>query len=332
MKRLPLDIQTLCAGLVQALDGAGGHGTIYEQHGHFYAVSRQAGKRVNRHLGNKDDPAAQAQASAIKVHAEQARSRRATIRMLRAGGLTGPGQRIGAILEAFSRLGLFEPQRLVLIGTLAAGVYPGMLGAAFPAGMLATHDIDLGVVSLAAFGRNNFEPLHLPAALHAVDENIAPIASAGLPHKFRGSDGVEIEFLSPARRGGLTSAAIPQLGISAETLPYMDYLIADAVPAALLHGSGVFVRVPHPARYAVHKLIVAQKRPIGEAKRGKDLEQARELMEALEALAPDELADALDDARSRGKKWREPIEASLKLLGKPAPAKVFQPPKPPKSM
>ncbi|WP_158266874.1 GSU2403 family nucleotidyltransferase fold protein [Alsobacter soli] len=83
-----------------------------------------------------------------------------------------------------------------------------------------------------------------------------------------------------------------------------------------LHGAGALVRVPQPARYAVHKLLIAQKRAMDSAKAQKDLDQARALFECLASQDPDPLQDALDDARSRGAKgWAEPINSSLKAIG-----------------
>ena len=75
------------------------------------------------------------------------------------------------------------------------------------------------------------------------------------------------------------------------------------------------VRVPDPARYAVHKLIVASERPAATAKRKKDLLQAQELIEAhrLQRNA-DRIEQALDDARKRGPKWRKAINRSLEEI------------------
>jgi hypothetical protein len=49
----------------------------------------------------------------------------------------------------------------------------------------------------------------------------------------------------------------------------------------MLHGSGILVLVPAPERFAVHKLILALQRPIGAAKRDKDVAQAGALILAL---------------------------------------------------
>ncbi|MEJ1937737.1 GSU2403 family nucleotidyltransferase fold protein [Nostoc sp. NIES-2111] len=124
--------------------------------------------------------------------------------------------------------------------------------------------------------------------------------------------------LLPQRRGGDDPDPIPVPVLRAAPPPsqHLKYLLGDAVPAVLLQGAGTLVKVPAPARYAVHKLIVAQKRHVSSAaKRAKDLEQARSLIDALRERDRWSLADALEDARGRGEKgWREPIERSLAEL------------------
>jgi hypothetical protein len=95
----------------------------------------------------------------------------------------------------------------------------------------------------------------------------------------------------------------------------LEFLVASSIKAVALYGSGVRVTVPRPARYAVHKLMVAQNRKDGAAaKTRKDLQQASALFDALDQVAPDELGDTLEDARGRGRKWERAINASLRAL------------------
>ena len=111
-------------------------------------------------------------------------------------------------------------------------------------------------------------------------------------------------------------APIPALRAAAATVQHLDWLIAGPSPAAALYGAGVLVQAPQPARYAVHKLIVAQRREAGSAKRQKDLDQARALIEALRQTEPFAVEDALDDARKRGRRdWRDRIDRSLRQIG-----------------
>lgn len=82
----------------------------------------------------------------------------------------------------------------------------------------------------------------------------------------------------------------------------------------VLYDTGVLVNVPSPARYAVHKLIVAQRRREGAAKVDKDLRQAEALIGARVARRPRDLWDAWEEAQGRGPKWRELMTTGLSMI------------------
>jgi hypothetical protein len=84
-------------------------------------------------------------------------------------------------------------------------------------------------------------------------------------------------------------------------------LLAEAIPAAVPYRYGVLVNVPQPARYAVHKLIVATRRAQTAAKARKDIAQATALIRVLAEDQPDELARAHREAMSRGEQWRRAL-------------------------
>ena len=124
-----------------------------------------------------------------------------------------------------------------------------------------------------------------------------------------------VEFLTPAF-GDETVKPLPALGICAQGLNYLNFLIADPIPAVALYRSGVLVQVPRPERFAIHKLIVADRRKEGAdaAEARKDREQAAILIDVLLQDRPDDLSEALSDARSLGPRWAARIAASLHLM------------------
>ena len=108
---------------------------------------------------------------------------------------------------------------------------------------------------------------------------------------------------------------LPALGVQAQALHYLNYLIADPIPAAVAYRGGVLVQVPRPERFAIHKLIVADRRRAEDRmKSAKDRAQAAYLIEVLAEDRPDDLAEALEDARARGPRWRERSDASLSRM------------------
>jgi hypothetical protein len=92
-------------------------------------------------------------------------------------------------------------------------------------------------------------------------------------------------------------------------------LIEESFPAVALGRRPVLVRMLQPARYAVHKLIVAQERDKRFAlKAQKDLEQSFDLQKVLEMLDPESLAEAFRDARKKGPGWRKRVDAGQEAM------------------
>lgn len=70
----------------------------------------------------------------------------------------------------------------------------------------------------------------------------------------------------------------------------------------LLYRSGALVQIPRPERFAIHKLIVADRRRSDPSrlKARKDRAQADLLIEVLSEERPGELVEAYEDAIGRG--------------------------------
>ncbi len=82
----------------------------------------------------------------------------------------------------------------------------------------------------------------------------------------------------------------------------------------VLHGTGIYVLVPSPQRYAIHKLIVARRRREGSSKRDKDIQQAEALLELLVQKRPHELNAAWAEAYDRGRTWQQLLGEGLGFI------------------
>ena len=124
---------------------------------------------------------------------------------------------------------------------------------------------------------------------------------------FERADDEVRRWRTPTRRD------LPALGVKARALHHLNYLIADPIHAVALYRDGLLVQVPRPEKFAIHKLIVADRRRDGAEgyKADKDREQAAFLIRTLAEDRPADLWDAFEDARARGPKWRARIDASL---------------------
>lgn len=312
--------QTLFAELVQQVATAPLAGSVYirKRDGieYFYAKIPVGMARVDTFIGRTGDPQAERNAESLRQGMQLARERRRLVSMLRRAGLAAPPRTLGATLDALAHAGLFRGGA-VLVGTGAYMMCEPLVGRTLASPALTTGDLDLATTDLALHSE---PPERLEAILKRGDPSFEPVLQIDPrqpPSRFRTASGFLLDLITPIRRRDDTNP-MPLDGLEAGAAPlqYVDWLIESPVPTVALWGSGVIVNVPQPARFAVHKLILAQKRDGGDRmKRQKDLLQANSLIDALRANDPFSLADALADACEQGGKgWAQPIERSLEEL------------------
>ena len=312
--------QTLFAELVQQVETACPAGSVYtrERDGiqYYYAKIPIGVDRVDRFIGRVGDAKAEAAAAELKRGMEQAAQRRRLVSLLRRAGLAAPYRTIGATLDALAHAGLFR-NGAVLVGTGAYMMSEPLVGSKLPEPTLMTGDLDLATANLALKAE---PPERLETIIKRADpsfEAVLQIRPKEPPSRFRTANGFLLDLITPTRRRSDSNPmSLDELGAGAAPLQYVDWLITDAAPTVALWGSGVPINIPQPARFAVHKLILAQRRDAGSRlKRQKDLAQADALIDALQSYDPYALHDALADAAARGRGgWREPIVRSLKEL------------------
>ena len=229
------------------------------------------------------------------------------------------------VLAALAADGIFRLGG-VLVGTVAYRCIAGLLGVRLQSASATTADLDIAghTLPVAIFP----EVVRADTALARLEMGFSPMVEAdpalhGSRFKSRRGE-FKVEFLTPlVGRDAGRRTAIRQFGIPAIPLRFLDYLIEDAQPALALGRKALLVRVPAPARFAVHKLIVSQERRGVPLKTQKDLEQSHDLQRTLAALDPDGLEQAFEDARKRGPGWARRVDAGMRAM-----ARIFGPPKP----
>jgi hypothetical protein len=314
--------QTLYAELVQQLLSERERpATIYRQRkggaAFLYARRTVGAVRLDEYIGPTGDETAEARAAEIRISQSAARQRRKMVSALKRAGVPAPNTGLARILDAMSDAGLFQSG--VLAGTAAYQCYSAIIGAVLPSASLMTQDADFATAELAIAA--NGGPHSLLEILQRADLSFRPIPGLkklAPPSSFRAANGLRVDLLTPVmRRSDMNPMPLRNLSAGAVPLQYLGWLIRDPIPAVAIAGSGIFIRLPQPARYAVHKLIVARKRSVSDRhKRQKDLLQARFLIEALRASDHEPLDDALRSARRMGRDgWGQPIDLSLKELG-----------------
>ena len=124
-----------------------------------------------------------------------------------------------------------------------------------------------------------------------------------------------VEFLVPERgRGSDKPYRLPQLGLNAQPLRFLEFLAQDTITADV---EGVSVRLPQPANFALHKLVVLSRRA-GRAKQAKDREAAMKVLEALIDQGQDDSIRKAFDSMPR--RWQGKV---IKQLADPLDKKVM---------
>jgi hypothetical protein len=332
MRPIPLTFLTMYADLAQSVeydeDEAGSITTRrIKGRSYLYLTTKQGATRRQRSLGAADNPRVQEQARRIRAAAERARKMRTVVSTLKQKArIPAPTLPVGRVLETVSKAGLFK-RGITLVGTAAYQTYPCVLGSYLSTAAFATNDIDLSVVEFKPGGKGE----DIEAVLRRADPTFEPRWQTDdrLPKVFMAADGLRVDMLTRLGRGGSSVVQLDALGCAATALSFQEFATEDTIETVALYGSGVLVRVPTPLKFAIHKLLVAQRRKTAE-KKLKDLEQARELIDILLETDDAELLDTLEDARGRGRAWKRAINASLKAIGREARQGALPYPVPPR--
>jgi len=288
-----------------------------KQRKYWYFQTGAGENRSQRYVG-PETPELLERIARHKEHRDDIKERRALVSTLvRSFGLPRPLPDIGNVLAALAKAGVFR-LRGVLVGTVAFQTYPAMLGVRLPGALLQTGDIDIAQFKNASVAVGDSTPpvLDVLKEVDATFRAVPHVVDGRRVTSYAAKGGVRVDFLTPntGRETG-EPQALPALQTDAQPLRFLDYLIHDPEPAVILHGVGISVHVPAPARFAIHKLIVSRRRREGAAKRDKDIQQAEALLRALYELRPQDLREAWDEARERGPTWRQLLEEGLKEVG-----------------
>lgn len=295
-------------------DGTFSSKTIKNRRYWYFQASTTHG-RTQRYVGS-ETPDLLERISHHRQARNDERERRALVSALtRSYGLPAPIRPIGEVVAALARAGVFR-LRGVLVGTVAYQSYAAILGAKLSNPLLQTTDVDIA------------QTPPMLEVLRGVDATFREIPhTAGHRHttSYASAGNLRVDFVTP-NEGPDTDRPqnLPALRTDAQPLRYLDFLIHEPVKAVILHGPGVFVLVPAPERFAVHKLILALDRSPGVAKRDKDLAQAAALILLLIQKRPEELRLAWEEAYGRSPQWRKMLLGAMQQLAPGARDSLLQ--------
>lgn len=118
-----------------------------------------------------------------------------------------------------------------------------------------------------------------------------------------------LEFLVPEKGKGIDKPyPLPKFGINATTLRFLNFLSDNIIKVKV---ENFYLSVPHPANFALHKLIISQRR-VTQEKALKDSSTAIEILNAL--ISKNETHIIKNIFRSIPQKWQNKITNCLKDL------------------
>lgn len=303
----------------------------------YFQHTDPAGRQRQIYIGPSDSEVARS----MRVAHESGRTEGATdlqtaisrlARQFHASGCPTADPAQFKVIARLADSGLFQAG-CVLIGTHAFNALGPSLGVAWD-GSGRTSDIDFVSSDTIAMALPDRPRLDVKSEIDALKMGFFPIPSLSLTGpstSFKaGKTPIQIDFLTPETTGaGHRAVQIPSLGVHAETLLYLDYVLEGTSRLPLIGRSGaVLVNVPDPGRFAIHKLITSDVRsPAFRDKSVKDVQQAREMIEVLLDLHPAILTDAVHALASPGFAGCRPgyikhLKGGLSRLEKTAPALV----------
>lgn len=219
------------------------------------------------------------------------------------------------IVKRFADYQFFRAGGL-LVGTHAFLALGNQLGVAWGGG---TRTLDLDFAHAGPGGNVAVAlPADLKTSLHdamsSLEMGFLPAlgGARGLPSNYMSEKKPDlcIDFLTVRRRNN--EVRMRDLGVALVPLKFMEYLLERPGQGVLLdRADACMVNLPDPARYGLHKLLVAAERGPRHAKYRKDILQALALIEWHLERAPALLAEAWQDLVALGAGWEKRARASL---------------------
>ena len=334
MQRLPQMTQLLYAELLQqcAIALPNKRGVSYASKtvsGHrYWYMELVVGSTQRQYSLGRDSAELRAQIDRQKALFAQAtpdvKQREKLVAMLVSGGAFAPGGAEGRVLEVLAQAGAFLVGG-VLVGSHAFNTYSNMLGVNWGSAAMQTQDMDLashGQVEVAMRqDAPNVKSLLLEFGMGFFEVPALNRKSPSTCFKLRGKD-FHVDLLTPLQ-GPNTGKPVhlPHFNSYAHPMRFLEYLLEDRQDAAVPFRSGVLVNVPDPARFALHKLVVSQRRPVAQQiKAKKDIQQASEILDVLLEDRPGDIWIALEAAHAMPEKFQSQLAKGIERL--PASARV----------
>jgi len=193
---------------------------------------------------------------------------------------------------------------MIMIGSWCIPFYEGYFAEVKYRKTIRTRDVDFLISSPSSFKKN----VNLPELLRDLGFVIGYKGSKGyikLEHPE-----LMVEFLVPERGKGTDKPVeLPGLGVNAVALRFLHFLSDNTIKVKI---DDFHLTLPHPVSFALHKLIIFQRRRKDE-KAVKDREAAINILKAL--IDKGETPEVRKTLKALPTKWQKKIADGLKIAG-----------------
>ena len=234
-------------------------------------------------------------------HEEDRRQLERLAKLLRTAGVATVPHAPARVIRALTDAGVFRLGG-VLVGSYAFVVLGNLLGVRWPSAAWRTQDVDIAGHLQVAVPELEAD---VPRALESLRMGFIPVPQLdsrqpSSSFRVRGKP-VRVDLLTPGSEGDRKPIYIPRFKAAAAPIQHLSLVMRDAQPAAAVDGGVTLVVVPAPARFALHKLFISQRRSvIQQTKGGKDQHQAALLFDILAEDRPEDLERAAESFAESG--------------------------------
>ncbi len=201
------------------------------------------------------------------------------------------------VLKRFYDVGILD--EIILVGSWCMYFYKDYFSTGRYSPSIRTKDIDF-LVPLPIKSKNNIDIVEILKG----EGFVVTFDNSGymrLEHPE-----IMIEFLVAEKgRGTDEPYPLPHLGVNAQALRFLGFLVQNTI---VIESDGLTMRVPHPAAFGLHKLIISNRRKTQE----KSLKERREALNVLRALVEQGESDTIKTMfNSMPGSWRKKVLNTL---------------------
>ena len=202
------------------------------------------------------------------------------------------------VLRRLNRTGVLKD--VILIGSWCVPFYKSYFEGVEYSAVIKTRDVDFLVPA--------------PSKIKTKIDIPNILKDLGFVVGFKGPEGyirlehlnLIVEFLVPEKGRGLDKPyQLPQFGLNAQALRFLNLLIQNTIEVKI---EDIKIKLPHAANFALHKLIIFQRR-VNKDKALKDRRTAIEILKALIAKGEANIIRKVFD--SVPQKWQKKIMKGL---------------------